>query len=338
MKLRVAVYNMEWMVRLFNQNGQPKTSGAEGERSAHLAEVVSTIDPDILCVVEGPDTTVSGSKKASKQMEAWAAHHGLDSSYKGDHGFPSGGTQELCVLFKSNKVKLKHKPMKSSSKHPFNEPFLMDTVESLIKEHYEHYRPPFEVSVSSAAGGDEIARIIVAHSKSKGIFDRVDMARFEQISERNRKKLYAECMSIRERCDQWLIEDPNLKIIVAGDFNDGFGMDHFERRYMRSAVEVLLGDVWYPERLLKHTLPQPKLNKYGWVPSSSNFKDRLTGDTFNVLIDHLLVSQNIKVKEAMVWNPYLKQEDDAKTSQVKAIKDALLKASDHFPASAILEL
>jgi endonuclease/exonuclease/phosphatase family metal-dependent hydrolase len=129
-----------------------------------------------------------------------------------------------------------------------------------------------------------------------------------------------------------------MKIIVMGDINDGFGTDYYEQRFSRSAVETLLGDVWEPERILKHVLPRPKLGKYGWTPSTSRFKDRITEDTFNVMIDHLLVTQNIDVSDAMTWSPYLKQETVEKTDQVKAMKDVLLDASDHFPVSAVLDL
>ena len=338
MKLKAAVYNMEWMVNLFTKEGNLKTTGKDGERSAQLAEIVKAINPDILGIVEGPDTTASGSKTASAQLKAWAVHHGLHASYRGVHGFASGGRQELCALYRSDKVKLKHAPIKSLSKDPFNEPFLVDTTESMIKERYKHYRPPFEIAVRPASGGDEIARIIVAHTKSKGIFDAVDMARFEQISERNRKKLYAECLSIRKRCDQWMENSPDVPVIVMGDINDGFGLDYYEQRFSRSAVETLLGDVWEPDKILKHVLQRPKLNKYGWTPSSGHFKDRLTGDRFNVLIDHILVSTGTVVTEALVWNPYLKQETQELTDRVRTVKDALLEASDHFPVSAVLKL
>jgi endonuclease/exonuclease/phosphatase family metal-dependent hydrolase len=40
----------------------------------------------------------------------------------------------------------------------------------------------------------------------------------------------------------------------------------------------------------------------------------------------------------MTWSPYLKQETVEKTDQVKAMKDVLLDASDHFPVSAVLDL
>lgn len=119
----------------------------------------------------------------------------------------------------------------------------MDTNESLIKELYEHYRPPLELSVKSIADNNEIDRIIVAHAKSRGIFDPVDFARYEQLSARNRSKLYAECASFRERCDQWLNDKPERAVIVMGDINDGFGKDYYAQRFARSAVGILLGDV-----------------------------------------------------------------------------------------------
>lgn len=337
MQLKLAVYNMEWMKDLFHKDGSPKRwdspdekTRRHGERSAYLAEVIRVIDPDILCIVEGPNTLKDQSITASRQLEAWCDLHGLDSDYKAVHGISSSGLQELCALYKSSKVRLFHDPENDKRRNPFNLPFLVDTVESLIKEQYKHYRPPFEISVCEPGSeGIERARIIVAHTKSKGIFDAVDWARFEQLSERNRRKLYAECYSIRERCDQYFDVNPAQKVIVCGDINDGFGVDYYERRFQRSAVEILLGNVWDPAKILNHILPKPKLGKYGWKPSSSRFKDRITGDTFNVLIDHILVSQNVVTSSGIVWNPYMEDTPP----QVESIKKALKKGSDHFPVS-----
>lgn len=342
MKLKFAVYNMEWMSDLFYKDGAPKKAdeGSEkdrenGVRSGLLATVVKTIDPDVLCIVEGPDTLADGSRTASGQLEAWRDLHGLDPDYAAIHGIPSGGRQELCAIYKRSKVQLVHDPERRKRKHPFDESFLVDTTDSLIKEQYKHYRPPLELSLREpGVDGAEHARIIVAHAKSKGIFDAVDLARFEQLSERNRRKLYAECYSIRERCDQWLAENPGQKIIVCGDINDGFGLDYYEQRFSRSAVEILLGNVWEPEKVLRHVLPRPKLGRYGWTPSSSRFRDRITGDQFDVLIDHILTSQAVSLTDALVWNPYSKKAPD----HVKAIKWALKNASDHFPVSVEIEV
>lgn len=336
MKLNVAVYNMEWMKKLFTGAGEVKTSGEAAERSARLAAVVEAMNVDFLGVVEGPDTTASGSRSAAKQLKKWADHHGLNPAFKAVEGITSPGQQELCALYRSDRIRVTHKPTKAKSKHPFDQPFIVDTADSLIKEQYKHFRPPLELAIKPAAGGDEIARVIIAHAKSKGIFDKVDMARFEQVSARNRKKLYAECYSIRERVDQWLIDEPKRHVIVMGDINDGFGQDYYELRFRKSAVEMLLGDVWYPERVLRHVLPRPRLGQYGWNPSTSSYTDKITKDRFNVLIDHILVSQGVKVDDYTLWNPHYDHKDTAKNDKVDAIRNELFKASDHFPVSARL--
>lgn len=337
MELKIAVYNVEWMTRLFDGDGNLKLDNESLERAQQLATVVKAMDADIIGIVEGPDTTVSGTKSAAMQLELWARHFDLDPSYRALQGFPSSGRQELCALYKSSIVELSHRPTLDKRKHPFNEPFIADTNEALVKESYEHYRPPFEVSVKSVADNAEVARFIVAHSKSKGIFDRVDFARFEQLSERNRKKLIAECLSIRERCDQWLEDKPERPVFVMGDINDGFGKDYYEQRFSRSAVEILLGDVWYPDKILRSVIPEkPRLGKYGWTPATSRYTDTLTGDTLNVLIDHILVSRHVKVLDMTVWNPYLDQKPEHKQDKVNSMKAILKGASDHYPVSATI--
>lgn len=337
MKLKVAVYNVKWMSRLFSADGSLKTTGPEAARAAQLAAIVGKMAPDIIGIVEGPDTTVSGAKTASKQVKTWASGHGLHSSYKAVHGFPSPGRQELCMMYRSDKAKVVFKPERRQSKHPFNEQFLVDTSDSLIKEAYKHYRAPLELQVLTLDSPQkEIARVIVAHTKSKGIFDSVDIARFEQLSERNRKKLYAECLSIRERCDQWLSDEPKRNVVVMGDINDGAGMDYYERRFSRSAVELLMGDPWLPDLQMKHVLPKPKIGSKGWVPYSSDFRDTLTEYTVNVLIDHILVSLGTKVADAVIWNPHLKSNSG--DVGIQAVKQELDTASDHYPVMATLDM
>ena len=159
MNLKIAVYNVEWMMRLFDTQGNLKTDNESQQRAEQLATVVRTIDADIIGIVEGPDTTVSGTKSAAAQLELWASHYGLDASYRGVQGFPSSGRQELCALFKNSIVEITHKPTLDQNKHPFNEPFEADTNEALVKELYEHYRPPLELSVKSVAAGKEVARM-----------------------------------------------------------------------------------------------------------------------------------------------------------------------------------
>ena len=329
MKLRIGVYNVEWMRDLFDPNGSPKIGGKEGQRSRQLADIIQAMKVDFLGIVEGPDTLVNGTKTTSGQLIAWANEFMPGHSFSAIHGFPSSGQQELGALFDSTKVKVLFTPETKDGER-FNQPFLMDTTNRMIKEQYIHYRPPLELSI---LGMDDtlLTRVIIAHTKSKGIFDKVDYARFEQLSQRDRLRLFGECMHIRERCDQYLAK--GQQVIVMGDINDGFELDFYENRFSKSAVEILLGDAWQPNWILRSVLPKPKLNANGWTPYSGRFKDRITGDQFTVLIDHILVSLGLKVIKGQVWNPYLEKTDPV----IQSLKDQLVEASDHFPILTEIE-
>ncbi|WP_343853714.1 hypothetical protein [Algoriphagus jejuensis] len=329
MKLRLAVYNMEWMRNLFETDGSPITTGKEGKKSRSLAAIVQALQVDFLGVVEGPNTLVSGAKTSSGQLVDWADVFLPGHTYSAVHGFPSSGQQELAALYDHSKIKVLFTPETRDGER-FNQPFLMDTTNRMIKEQYKHYRPPLELSI---LGMDDqlFSRVIIAHTKSKGIFDKVDYARFEQLSQRDRLRLFGECMHIRERCDQYLAKGQD--VIVMGDINDGFELDFYENRFSKSAVELLLGDTWTPEWILRSVLPKPKLNAYGWSPYSGKYRDRITGDEFNVLIDHILVSKGINILKGQVWNPFLEKDDPV----IQVLKNDLYQASDHYPIFTELE-
>lgn len=119
-----------------------------------------------------------------------------------------------------------------------------------------------------------------------------------------------------------------------GDINDGFELDFYENRFAKSAVEILLGDLWRPEWILKTALPKPRLNAGGYVPYSGKFKDRITRDEFTILIDHILLSQGIKLIKGEIWNP----QTEKSNPQIQNLKHALNSVSDHFPVSAEVEI
>jgi len=170
-----------------------------------------------------------------------------------------------------------------------------------------------------------LAEIILDGEATTLDISSLDYARFEQVSERDRMRLFAECMSIRMRCDDYLEAGSN--VIVMGDINDGAGKDFYENRFSKSAVEQVMGNVWQPEWVLKSALERPKWGQYGWKPSTGRYKDRITEDKVNVLIDHILVSQGLQMSNGKVWNPYEQKNDP----QVMAVEDELKDASDLYP-------
>lgn len=166
MKAKIAVYNMEWTRDLFKEDRSLKTTGKDGKRSQQLAEIVQAMDPDFLGISEGPNTLVNGNKTAGIQLEKWTQRFLPCSQLKGIHGFSSSGQQELCALYNPNKFKVLFTPETKRGQR-FDEPFLTDTTNRLIKEQYKHYRPPLELSI---LGLDDqlFSRVIIASYKVKG--------------------------------------------------------------------------------------------------------------------------------------------------------------------------
>jgi hypothetical protein len=334
--IKVATWNIEHFNHYFNDDNSLKTSPEAIEKFEAIASILNNhVQADLIGIVEAPNTTTTtGNQNVVEKLENFASAYGL-STQKAITGFPSRGTQELAILYDEQKMTLAHQPEGSATSHTknvrFDKVFHFDADDDKIKEIYQHYRPPFEVKINLKDSGEELWLLLV-HAKSKGIFNAVDRINLERISRRNRLKLYAECTWIRQRIEHWL--EKGRKIMVMGDINDGPGMDLYEMRYGRSAVEIIMGDIFEPKKLLINTLGRPKYGNYGWVPASASFRDRITEDFINVLIDHILLSQDIKTvnNSARVWNPFQAAKDDPIRSQ----RDLFLKASDHFPVSVEL--
>ena len=251
--LRVGAYNVEWFDDLFDSSNQLKTGGEEVERLDAIAAVITSIDCDALAVTEAPNTTANRNQTTIKKLTNFAAHYQLRLT-KVRTGLLSSGRQEQAVMFDPSRLRVEHRPggRKNSATNPrFDEEFRVDSDADRIKEIYEHYRPPLETVVTDNTTGKTF-RLMVVHAKSKGIFSSVDQTHLELESQRNRRKLYAESTSIRQRVEQWLADGES--VIACGDINDGPGIDWYEKPFGRSAVEIILGDIFEPKSLLvSHT-------------------------------------------------------------------------------------
>lgn len=333
MAIRLCSYNIEWFNHLFNANNSLKTSQKAVEQLNALSQVLTHVNADLIGITEAPNSTVSGAQSTVTKLETFASHFGLRTS-KAKVGYISGGEQEIAVLYDPTVLTVLHAPggSNTSKSNPrFDGEYYIDTDDDRIKEVYKHYRPPLEVKVTVKASEKEF-RLIVAHTKSKGIFSSMDMVHLERESRRNRLKIFAECSWIRRRVDEWL--DKGHQVVVMGDINDGPGMDEYEMRYGRSGVEILMGSIFEPDRLLRNHAGKPVWGAMGWKPSTVRFKDRITETYINVLIDHILISSGLKTSgqdSYQIWNPY--ENDNA-----KPLKTDLLNASDHFPISINLNV
>jgi hypothetical protein len=164
-----------------------------------------------------------------------------------------------------------------------------------IIEQFKWERKPLEAVFKLGANGP-LVRIILVHSKSKGIFDVVDLANFQRVSLTNRRKLIAQASRLRERIDFLL--QAKESFMVMGDMNDGPNMDSYEKLIGKSFVETVMGDVYNPDTIIHNTLwhmqrtKEKKLNCW-----TACFKDPIVnaplGRKHMVWIDHILASPDM---------------------------------------------
>ena len=156
--------------------------------------MLQALNPDLIGVIEAPNTAKDRTESTVARLEAFAAWAAIPAK-NAMTGIISGGQQELAVLYEPAKVTVTHDPggrKGSATNPPFDEEFRFDTDDDRIKKVYKFYRPPLEARVGVIATGKSF-QLMVVHPKSKGIFNAMDLAHWLRESVRNRLKLYAEC-------------------------------------------------------------------------------------------------------------------------------------------------
>ena len=96
-------------------------------------------------------------------------------------------------------------------------------------------------------------------------------------------------MRTRSYLDALMLNDPDVRVVVTGDFNDGPGIDYFERKYLtHNVVDILLGSTFYPERLFSHAFLTRVAPADRFTAIFDDFVDNINNR--QVLLDHILVS------------------------------------------------
>ena len=122
-----------------------------------------------------------------------------------------------------------------------------------------------------------------------------------------------------------------------GDFNDGPGIDEFEKLFGHSGTEVVLGVTAPPEaRLYDPHASMALTQTIGLRPSTARFWLQPKKCFFEALLDFVMVSPDLAATapDWRIWHPF----NDPGVTEVPELADALLSASDHFPVTIDLEL
>lgn len=307
--IKVMAYNIENMGNLFIKN-QFTPDGIEKVKS--LERIIIAQQPHILGIVEASDTL---------------EHHQyfIDNTelvklgYKVGKSYHKRRKQDLVVYYRE--------PLEIvtlDDNIEYYEEWIEDIDNDGIEEICRFERKPLEIFFR-LKGTDVTFLVILVATKSKGVFSVNDLINHQYLALANRKKLLAESKKIRSRIDQLMDEQPQLPLIIMGDFNDDPGMDSYEKILGASSIETVMGSVFEPNKILHNTL---------WhLCKTDRHKDLWTTEYPDLIVqnfglhrawlDHIFISQNLLSESAQF--KYVVNSGDI------IPKDADAKnASDHY--------
>lgn len=338
--LRLATYNVEWFNALFDDRGRLLEDGgpssryklSRGEQLGALGIVFAALDADGIIIIEAPDT--NGRRSTVRALENFARTYGL-RAHKALIGFPSETEQEIAFLYDPDRLSARHDPKGApSTSHGsheaprFDTTFRYDLDADNISESIRFSKPPLELAVTTASGAK--LRLIGVHAKSKNPYGAIGREAQIRLSIENRRKQLAQCLWLRQRVEAHLAAKESL--VVLGDFNDGPGIDEFEKLFGHSGVEIVLGTT--PDPALRLVDPHAAMalqSRVGVTPTTARFYLAPQKRFFEALLDFVMVSPDLAARqpEWRIWHPF----NDPRILQIPELHEALLQASDHFPVT-----
>ena len=329
--MRIATYNVEWFSNLFDDEGTLQAdnnwSGRHDVKRKDqidaLGIVFTALDADAVMIVEAPDA--HRKRDGAAALENFATTMGLRAR-RATLGFVNDTQQEIALLYDPDVMTATHDP-----KGPprFDDAYHIDLNTDAAPEAVRWSKPPLELQIETTTGNS--LRLIGVHAKSKAPYGSRDPDEIMRIAIENRRKQLAQCIWLRERVEDHL--DAKEPLIVMGDFNDGPGLDEYEKLFGRSGVEIVIGEE-HDTRMFDPHAEMVIARPMGAMPATARFwmKDRKRW--MQTLLDYVMVSPDLRkvASDWRIWHPF----DDPKCYKTPELREALLTASDHFPVSVEL--
>lgn len=331
--LRLATYNVEWFNTLFDDDGalildnswSSRWNITKAAQANALGTVFQAMNADAVMIIEAPDT--SRHRVATTALETFAAHFGLRTT-TALTGFTNDTQQEIALLYDPAKLTATHAPGGSEAFPAFDRTYTLDINVDALGDPIVWSKPPLEVALTPHTGTP--VHLIGVHAKSKAPHGARDEAEATAMSIANRRKQLAQCIWLRGRIEDRLAAKEDL--IVMGDFNDGPGLDEYEKLFGRSSIEIVLGEGVDPAlQLFDPHAHQALTRTLGARAATSRFYIRREKRYLNALLDYIMVSQRLR-GDWRIWHPF----DDPDCWEDKTLRNALLTASDHFPVTITL--
>lgn len=333
--MKIATYNVEWFSNLFNDDGDlidddgwsGRWDVTRAQQTAALGAVFQALDADGIMVIEGPDSHARRDGMAA--LETFAARFGLRAR-TAIIGYVNETQQEILFLYDPDVLTVRHDPQDIGAPR-FDQAMDMDLDVDAQPEVIRWSKPPLELEVMHTSG--TVFRLIGVHAKSKAPHGARNDAEVMRISIANRRKQLAQCIWLRRRVEAHLKSGEH--VIVMGDFNDGPGLDEYEKLFGRSGVEIVLGEGNGAQLFDPHAR-MALAQRIGVQPVTARFKLRGEDRYLSALLDYVMVSRNVRSMGAewTILHPF----DNAACFDNKDLCAALLTASDHFPVVLDLAL
>jgi endonuclease/exonuclease/phosphatase family metal-dependent hydrolase len=341
--LRLAAWNVAWFARLFDRRDRlvadeaaSAMPGVTRRRQAEaIAAVIARIDPDLLAVIEAPNTGRTQSAVAA--LETFAAAYGLRQR-AALAGFESPTHQEIALLFDPDRVAAEHaplgEPMTEAAARAGHSPLAAPRFDSVFADTgtvCRFSKPPLEAAVRDGATGLAF-RLIAVHLKSQAPnMESSDEARTRRIA-RNRALQLGQAAWIRARVAEHLAADEPLAVL--GDFNDGPAGPGESP----SSVEVVAGGAACAGDTLVNPWLAGDLPPAPTARFSEEQRDRAAGGApgfADAMVDFILLSRGLAPADPAcwrIWHPARDPECAADPALAAALRDA----SDHYPVSVDL--
>lgn len=336
--MRIATYNVEWFSNLFDRDGvmldddewSSRYQVTRAQQLGGLAIVLSALDADVVLIVEAPDN--NRRRQTVAMLEGFATRFGLRQR-SALLGFSNDTQQEIALLYDPDVVQAAHDPRGGGNGDSprFDQSYRIDLDTDAKPDHVTFSKPPLEVALETRTG--RMLRLIGVHVKSKAPHGASTPEAFTRIAIENRRKQLAQCIWLRHRVEEHL--ERGESVIVLGDFNDGPGLDEYERLFGRSGVEIVLGEDAPPHlRLRDPNARAHRIHGSAAAPSSARFYLAQEGHFFSAMLDFVMLSPDLCVADPRwrIWHPF----DDPVCYRTPELREALLQASDHFPVSVDL--
>jgi hypothetical protein len=336
--VRIATWNVEWFTNLFDDAGNlledDGPSGRPGVARRVQAEslgiVFTAMDADAIMVIEAPDG--HRRRDGAQALETFAARYGLRAR-KAVLGFVNDTQQEIALLHDPDALTAVHDPQgeeapsRGAEGAPrFDGALRIDLDIDATPDIVRWSKPPLELDVRTAGGF--AFRMIGVHMKSKAPHGARNPDAAMRLAIENRRKQLAQGVWLRRRVEAHLAAGEPL--VVLGDFNDGPGLDEYEKLFGRSSLEIVMGgegEVPLHDPAARRAMAGPT----GALPTSARFWMPDEGRWMETLVDYVMVSPDLlgRAPRWRIWHPV----DDPGCYRVPELREALLAASDHFPVT-----